>query len=67
MPKCKGVCSRYKADNPMKMVSRYAYAKRCQTCDTWIKRIFAKCPCCKGKLKSNPKYAKARERLVRNV
>lgn len=64
MPSCKGIHHRYLAEKPLKMASRYSYAKRCQECESWIKKTFARCPCCKGKLKSNPRYSKARERLV---
>jgi len=63
MTNCRGICKQYKAESPMRVCSKFSYAKRCNFCVIWIKNTFERCPCCKKRLISKPKYTLGKEKL----
>ena len=66
---CKGICIQYKATRPStNNGSRYRNGqKRCQICEIFIKWDGEWCPCCKYRIRSNPRNVKYKEKLRANV
>lgn len=63
MPTCKGVCHRYKAELANKITSPYEYGNRCQRCELWVEKKYAKCPCCSSRLRHKPNRSLGKEKL----
>ena len=58
---CKGICIHYKTSG------RYGDGhKRCQVCNIFIKWEGVRCPCCRYKLRTRPKYFD-RSKATRNT
>lgn len=66
MPNCRSICKKYQAEKPMRQCSIYSYAKRCTVCEIMIKDTFDRCPCCKNRLRSKPKYTIRKENLIQD-
>jgi len=62
---CKGICDRYKVGKPFGINGRYELGqKRCSICDIFIKWDGKHCPCCNYTLRTKPKGAQTRQRLM---
>ena len=62
---CKGICDKYKADKKFGLNSRYKCGqKRCSSCDIFMDWDGKHCPCCGMMLRTRPRNAKTRERLM---
>jgi len=60
---CKGICSRYRATNPVG-VGRYASGqRRCQMCEEYIAWEGLWCPCCGYRLRTKPRNLKYKAKL----
>jgi len=64
---CKGICVRYKAQNPVG-TGRYASGqRRCQICEIFIKWEGLWCPCCGYRLRTKPRNLKYKAKLRARV
>jgi len=62
---CKGICKNYKATKPHNIATRYGSGqKRCTTCDIFVKYDGVYYPCCNVMLRTKPKGAKTRQKLM---
>ena len=64
-PTCSGICKQYQA----KSVNGNRYAvgqKRCQMCLKWIYYEGSRCPCCKYRLRTHSRSARAKNKLGLN-
>jgi len=61
---CKGICKKFKAEKQSSDKSRYELGqKRCNVCALFINYNDARCPCCRCKLRTNPRSTKLRRSL----
>ena len=64
---CKGICTRYKAQQPVG-TGRYASGqRRCQICEIFIKWEGLWCPCCGYRLRTKPRNLKYKAKLRARV
>ena len=64
---CKGICVRYKAQQPVG-TGRYASGqRRCQICEIFIKWEGLWCPCCGYRLRTKPRNLKYKAKLRARV
>ena len=66
---CKGICSSYAVKKPhIKDIGRYESGqKRCSACEIYIIWNGKNCPCCGYILRTKPRNAKARDKLVQHI
>jgi len=65
---CNGICHRYKITKGNRNDSWYKQgAKRCTTCDIYIKWEGLWCPCCGYMLRTKPKNNQYKQRYNKNV
>ena len=65
---CNGICHRHKITKGKRTDSWYKQgAKRCSTCDIYIKWDGMWCPCCGYMLRNKPKNNQYKQRYNKNM
>lgn len=65
---CKGICEQYKVKRPHSDTTRYESGqKRYNMCDVFTKWDGIRCPCCGSMLRTKPKNARHRIRIMQQV